>query len=407
MNEPNVEKTIQQILAQTQPPSALYICVNQPEVYKTDPKKRHIFEQNQKTILQIRKNFAVGTDYPPLAGGRGVDFPLLVRTPTPVPSGHPRQRGIMVHIIDRSTIGWDTKNYGVGMARKILMDTINEIATPEDVIISLDADTEYPPTYFESVSKIFETRRGRKSSTPTVALSNPYYHRLTGREAEDRAILRYEIYMRCYHQNLVRIGSPYAFTALGSAMAVRVEAYRKIGGMAPKKSGEDFYFLQQLSKIGTVITENQITVYPATRLSDRVFFGTGPALIKGIEGNWASYPIYAPKLWDEVAKIYQNFENYFLPDDYQKLKSNSKTEAQLQKFCHEKFDALRTLQYLKSKHAETSQSDERNLKENLRQFNISIDLPSDFSFETAKIEFLDEIRNKLYKKTGEKTHLAT
>ena len=230
---------------------------------------------------------------------------------------------------------------------------------------------------------------------------------------EDRAILRYEIYMRCYLQNLIRIGSPYAFTALGSAMAVRVDAYRKMGGMAPKKSGEDFYFLQQLCKIGHVATENSVTVYPSNRLSDRVFFGTGPALIKGVGGDWSSYPIYPPKLWDEIANIYQNFEAYFSPEDYQKLKSNSKTEAQLQKFCHEKFDALRILQYLKSKHAVRvgftptqigqpqglpQQLDEISLKENLEIFNIPIILPADFSFETTKIEILDQIRNKLYQK---------
>ena len=175
--------------------------------------------------------------------------------------------------------------------------------------------------------------------------------------------------------------------------------------MAPKKSGEDFYFLQQLSKIGTVITENAVTVYPATRLSDRVFFGTGPAMIKGVAGDWSSYPIYSPKLWDEIAQIYQNFENYFPPEDYQKLKSNSKTEAQLQKFCHEKFDGLRILQYLKSNHTARAknfsplqQSDEISLKENLEIFKIPIILPPDFSFETATIELLDEIRNELYQK---------
>ncbi|MCL2683548.1 MAG: hypothetical protein FWE63_08765 [Bacteroidales bacterium] len=58
MNEPNVEKTIQQILDQTQMPFALYICVNQPESYKTDPEKKHIFEQNQKTIEIIRRGEA-------------------------------------------------------------------------------------------------------------------------------------------------------------------------------------------------------------------------------------------------------------------------------------------------------------------------------------------------------------
>ncbi|MDR1951425.1 MAG: hypothetical protein LBP96_04250 [Bacteroidales bacterium] len=374
MNEPNAEKTIRQVLAQTQPPTALYVCVNQPEIYKTEPEKKHVFEQNQKTIAEIREKFSC-------------------------------------HIIDKSTIGWDSKNHGVGWARKILMDTINEVANPEDIIISLDADTEYPPEYFESVKHVFERPRwgvlhtpiisGRMQYAPTVALSNPYYHKLIGQEAEDRAILRYEIYMRCYHQNLIRIRSPYAFTALGSAMAVRIEAYRKIGGMAPKKSGEDFYFLQQLCKIGTVSTQNSVTVYPATRLSDRVFFGTGPALIKGVGGDWNSYPIYSPKLWDEIAEIYRNFETYFSPEDYQKLKSNSKTEYQLQKFCHEKFDGLRILQYLKSKHAEHPQPDELSLKENLEIFDIPITFPANFSLETAKIGLLDEIRNGLFKQKNE------
>ena len=403
MNEPNAEKTIRQILAQTQSPTALYICVNQPESYKTDTEKRRIFEQNQKTIGFICR------------GGFET---------------HPY--GNTIHIIDKSTIGWNSKNHGVGWARKTLMDTINEVANPEDIIISLDADTEYPPEYFESVKQIFtDVNRSKvkgqrlKDSTGVttvseannplpftlhplpnvVALSNPYYHKLTGSEPEDRAILRYEIYMRCYLQNLIRIGSPYAFTALGSAMAVRVDAYRKMGGMAPKKSGEDFYFLQQLCKIGHVATENSVTVYPSNRLSDRVFFGTGPALIKGVGGDWSSYPIYPPKLWDEIAQIYQNFENYFPPEDYQKLKSNSKTEAQLQKFCHEKFDGLRILQYLKSNHTARAknfsplqQSDEISLKENLEIFKIPIILPPDFSFETATIELLDEIRNELYQK---------
>ncbi|MCL2412874.1 MAG: glycosyltransferase family 2 protein [Bacteroidales bacterium] len=384
MNEPSVEKTLQQILAQTVPPKALYICVNQPESYKTDLEKRHIFEQNQKTIAEIHKIFPE------------------------------------IKIIDKSTTGWDSKNHGVGWARKTLMDTINDIANPEDIIISLDADTEYPPMYFESVKHIFDGSkvkgRGLKeknvseANNPSpfalrplpniVALANPYYHKLTGHEAEDRAILRYEIYMRCYLKNLVRIRSPYAFTALGSAMAVRVDAYRKMGGMVPKKSGEDFYFLQQLSKIGHVETKNSVFVYPSNRLSDRVFFGTGPALIKGVAGDWNSYPIYSPKLWDEIAKIYQNFETYFSQEDYQKLKSNSKTEAQLQKFCHEKFDALRILQYLKSQHAKNPQPDEISLKENLETFSVGANNylslpPPDFSFESANTELLDEIRNAL------------
>ena len=356
MNEPDVEKTIRQILSQTQAPTALYVCVNQPEAYKSDSVNRSVFEQNQKTIEMLRTCF----------GGQ-------------------------VRIIDKSTVGWDSKNHGVGWARKILMDTINEVANADDIIISLDADTEYPPAYFESVKHIFET-------TNAVALSNPYYHKLIEQDAEDRAILRYEIYMRCYHLNLLRIRSLYAFTALGSAMAVRVNAYRKMGGMAPKKSGEDFYFLQQLCKIGRVATDNSVVVYPSTRLSSRVFFGTGPALIKGVAGDWNSYPIYSPKLWNEVAEIYKNFSQYFSQEDLQKFRDNSKTEAQFQKFCHEKFDGLRILQYLKRRHAECPQSDEIGLKENLNTFKIPLTLPKAFAFQTADICLLNQIRNALYEK---------
>jgi hypothetical protein len=180
-------------------------------------------------------------------------------------------------------------------------------------------------------------------------------------------------------------------------MAVRVDAYRKIGGIAPKKSGEDFYFLQQLCKIGKVATRNSVVVYPETRLSNRVFFGTGPALIKGVGGDWSSYPIYSPKLWDEIARIYKDFTLYFSPDDIQKFRTHSKTETQFQKFCHEKFDGLRILQYLKTRHAQNPQPDEVSLKENLEAFGIPITLPSDFSFETAEIMFLDEVRDKLFK----------
>ncbi len=355
MNEPDVEQTIRQILAQTVPPEALYVCVNQPESFKNDPEKRAIYEQNQQTLIALA-----------------------------------RYHEPKLHIIDKSTIGWDEKNHGVGWARKTLFDTIDKVAQAQDIIISLDADTEYPPTYFESVVQLF------KQNPDALALSNPYYHRLTGQEDIDRAMLRYEIYARCYYLNLVRIGSPYAFTALGSAIAVRVDACRKIGGLSPKKSGEDFYFLQQLCKTGKVLSRNSVVVYPATRLSNRVFFGTGPALIKGLNGDWDSYPIYSPKLWDEVAQIREHFEDYFSPEDLQKLRSNSKTPAQFRKFCEEKFDGLRTLQYLKCRNAENPVSDEVGLRECLDVFGISINLPSNFSFQTASVSFLNEIRDSLF-----------
>ena len=147
-----------------------------------------------------------------------------------------------------------------------------------------------------------------------VALSNPYYHKLTGAEAEDRAILRYEIYMRNYAINMLLINSPYAFTAMGSAIALPVSSYKAIGGLTPKLSGEDFYFLQKLRKYGNINIHNKEKVYPAARFSDRVFFGTGPAMIKGNDGDWESYPIYHIQLFKNIERTYESFEILFKND---------------------------------------------------------------------------------------------
>ena len=131
-------------------------------------------------------------------------------------------------IIDKCSKGngWKGNNKGVGWARKTIVDYIATIANTNDIIVSLDADTTFGRDYFSSNVNIF-------SKTKAVALANPYYHKLTGKDAEDRAILRYEIYMRNYAINLLLIDSPYAFTALGSAIVLPVSSYKAIGGLTP------------------------------------------------------------------------------------------------------------------------------------------------------------------------------
>ncbi|GHV72635.1 hypothetical protein FACS1894201_03040 [Bacteroidia bacterium] len=381
MNEPDVLLTIQTVLNQTIPPKGLFVCVNQPEDYWQDVMLRSIAEQNQQTLQQLSA------------------FALTSHT--------------AIHIIDKASPGrgWTSDNHGVGWARKVLMDTIAQQANANDLIVSLDADTIYPPSYFESVHSLFI------NNPKLSALSNPYYHCLTDDLVLNKAVLRYEIYMRVYFLNLCRIGSPYAFTALGSAMAVKVDAYRRIGGISPKKSGEDFYFLQQLAKTGIVENRNAITVYPATRLSNRVFFGTGPALIKGVQDCWDSYPIYAPKLWDEISQLYAVFpqlqtttlmdtticetmqafaKTIFTDDLLAKWRKTAKTTAQFVKFCHEKFDALRVLQYLKWRTSLETPCDKHNITENAAVHHIM--LPTDFNVDD--LSHLTILREALYHNSG-------
>lgn len=318
-----------------------------------------------------------------------------------------------ITIIDHSSKGkgW-TKKSGIGHARKVIMDKIVSVADKNDIIISLDADTTFSENYFSSVIENF------RRFPNAAALSNPYYHKLSSSEKEDRAILRYEIYMRNYVINLLNINSPYAFTALGSAIALPVSVYKAIGGMTPKHSGEDFYFLQKLKKFGKISISNTEKVFPAARFSDRVFFGTGPAMIKGDQGDWSSYPVYHHSLFADIKKTYDMFpvlykktvetpmtvflsEQFSEKDIWQPLRENFTSVKMFERACHEKLDGLRILQYLKQKQSGQIMTDENCLKENIEKifnnivpFNPSTD-NENLDFMNSSIEELNVIRNYL------------
>ena len=359
-------------------PFTVYVCVNQPESWWNNPDKIDVCQNNQQLIKFIR-------NYPKLP----------------------------VEIIDKSSLGngWGDKNHGVGWARRTLFDHILSVATAEDVIVSLDADTCVKPEYLQSIGENFENRT-------LTAVSLPYYHRLTDDDAANRAILRYEIYMRSYLINLYGISSPYNFTAVGSAIAVRVEALRKIGNITPMKSGEDFYLLQNLRKMAPISNWNAQAVYPAARFSARVYFGTGPAMIKGNEGHWESYPIYHYSLFSSIkdtylqlAKLYtEDFETpflQFLKEQYRDdklwvpIRQNSKTLERFERAFHEKADGLRILQYLKEVNPTQGKTDSVALRENMMHFfdgTIPDFMPEGYELSDLTIEQLDIIRNMLFEK---------
>jgi hypothetical protein len=251
-----------------------------------------------------------------------------------------------------------------------------------------------------------------------VGLSVPYYHNLTNDEIIDRAILRYEIYMRYYSLNLWRINSPYNFTALGSAIVVPVWAYKSVEGLSPKQGGEDFYFLQKLRNFGELLNYLPEKVHPAARLSNRVAFGTGPALIKGTNNNWNSYPIYNSVFFDEILETYNNLDKLYVKDIqtplikfinnnsknnvWDLLRKNYPDKEKFVKACHEKINALRILQYLKYRHNLSENiSDENKLIDFFKKYfedecYIFNDKLTHFSFENENIKNLDKMRNFLF-----------
>ncbi len=369
---------VKAIMEQTEQRFRLVVCVNQPDSWWNDTEHMSVCEENSlaiKYLLSLEDN--------------------------------------RIEILDKSSAGngWTPKAHGIGFARKYLMDHISKMAHPGDIIISMDADTLFNKGYFATIAE------NLRLNPAASAISVPYYHRLSYQNELDRAMLRYEIYMRSYAINMWRIKSPYCFTALGSAIALPVWAYRASGGMTPKMSGEDFYFLQKIVKTGRLLHWNGEIVYPATRLSDRVFFGTGPALIKGIDGDWSSYPVYSQRLYDLVAETYKLFNKLYYEDvntpldeflltkfgelPWSALRLNFKTQGHFIRACHEKIDGLRILQFLKENQPPGEQVSEESLSDLLvlhqKQFPDLIgELNTKVDFLLSPISELDHIRDVLF-----------
>jgi hypothetical protein len=295
------------------------------------------------------------------------------------------------------------------------MDGIASEADPESLIVSIDADAVYADTYLEQVRAAFEENH------EIVGLAAPYLHPLTGIDAIDRAMLRYEIYLRMYALNLWRIKSPYAFTAMGSLISTRVRCYRAVGGMEPKRGGEDFYFLQKLCKYGSVLHWLDVDVQPATRMSNRVPVGTGPALAMDPETLGKRYPIYPMELFDDVRATMDLFEDLYAGDlktpltEFleKQLKSDDlwgpmrRNYRECDRFvhaCHERLDGLRILQYLKAAMERQNLRDEECITQFLEQvFPADQDRPAwaleaGWRFRDTGLQSLETLRQYLKSK---------
>ena len=371
----NLPALVECLNKQTYRNFSVYMCVNQPESWWEEEAKQHICINNAVSILFLQS-----------------------------------VENLSITIIDRSSRGhgWPAKRHGVGYARKALFDKILQTAPNDDIIVSLDGDTDFGEDYFASVVEQF----AQKPDLSAIAV--PYYHPLSGNETTDRSLLRYEIYMRHYLINMLQIGSPYAFTALGSAMAFTVRDYRRCGGITPLQGGEDFYLMQKLCKTGKVSVYNSERVLPQGRISARVPFGTGPAVMKTVAEQDVSYPFYATASFQKVRQTYEAFPALYekdfetpmtvflqnqlkINDIWGPLRKNFKTVQLFVKACTERVDGLRFLQFLKSEHRQGSSNG------NFVEFCSAngIPLPEGFSFENTDISQLDEIRNALFEKEME------
>ncbi len=179
-------------------------------------------------------------------------------------------------IVDAASPGYvlPDRDGGVGMARKLGHDLLLsrlDFCSRDPVLVSLDCDTLVEPGYAGAIDAHFKA-----ASTGGAVI--PFVHQPAASEREEGAIVRYELFLRCYVAGLSFAGSPYAFHTVGSAMACRASVYLKCGGMNRRRAGEDFYFLQSLAKTCGVEQVTGALVRPSSRRSGRVPFGTGRAM---------------------------------------------------------------------------------------------------------------------------------
>lgn len=367
----NIQAAVQLFLQQDYPLCKLYFCVNQPDSWHNNVLHKDDVHDNLLTLQYLHS------------------------------LNHDN-----ITILDRTSPGkgWGHKKQGVGMARKALMDYIATNANPKDIIISMDADTLYPKGYYSAVAERF------LQYPKAVALAIPYHHPLPTGEQEARAMLRYEIYMRYYALQMWQHNLPYAFTALGSAIALPVAAYTRVGGITPHAGGEDFYLLQKLAKTGNVLTWCREKVQPSARISNRVPIGTGPAMARGLDGDWTGYPFYPAALFDEVAATFRLFPALYGGDVatpmteflqqqmkthelWAPLRKNFKTCDHFVRACIQKVDGLRIRQYLRWRYS-SSDGDDLAVLNTFLQQNYLTFVPKT-GFSNTDIALLEEIRNSM------------
>lgn len=191
--------------------------------------------------------------------------------------------GLCLAWVDAASPGLElpTKGGGVGLARRIGLDLaltrVDHIAG-DSILVCLDADTLVRPDYLPALVSHFE-------QNVAGAAVIPFCHQQGESPAGQRAITRYELFLRCYVLGLSQAGSPYGFHTVGSAMACHTSAYVKMGGMNNRTAGEDFYFLQQLARTVGVDQVKGTVVYPSPRASHRVPFGTGRSVSRLLDGD--------------------------------------------------------------------------------------------------------------------------
>jgi hypothetical protein len=278
--------------------------------------------------------------------------------------------GLRFALVDASSAGREIpdKEAGVGFARKIGMDlaltVFNYSSQKKKLIICLDADCTVQNNYLTEVVDNFNEKN------LSAAVIN-FEHNIT-EEKNTKAIICYEILLRYYTLGLHFANSPFAYQVVGSTVACDYETYIKVEGMNKRKAAEDFYFLEKIAKRVLIEKIKSTKVFPSSRSSWRVPFGTGQRVARFLSKFQNEYLLYDPETFlilRDWLKVFNSPEalsceeylslaeeinvslHQFLIDNkfeivWNKILNSSKSQEQINKQKNNWFDAFRTLKFV-------------------------------------------------------------
>ncbi len=254
---------------------------------------------------------------------------------------------------------------GVGLARKIGADIAIKFIAEQWIkdrwVYSSDADAHLPNNYFKSLRQLPPT---------SIAACFDFYHRSSDQQVH-LANQQYESALRYYVAGLQFAQSTYAFFTIGSTLAFDYQAYCMARGFPTRAAGEDFYLLNKVAKLGEVAFIDAVQIKIDARTSDRVPFGTGPAVNKILSDQQENreYYYYHPQVFVELKECINHCLHVFeFKDNIEAWLSTLSIESQMalqqlgfigfvQKQRHNKqqqfdkqlriwFDAFKTLKFI-------------------------------------------------------------
>jgi len=253
---------------------------------------------------------------------------------------------------------------GVGYARKIGMDAALKYANEQTIIHCLD--TLVSTSYLEKISLVYKKQTIK-------ALIVDFEHNQSKNARLNKCIDKYETFLKSTAKAIRDSGSPYGYVSLGPTITCLAKTYVDVGGMVNKKATEDFYFLQQIRKYTPIYFLDKKLVFPSSRLSNRVYLGTGFRMAELLNGKnirdlyyskksfiilkssikviLNSYKLNKNNLRKKIHEIDRELNSFFENEGlyliWGKINKESKKMKQFELQFHKWFDNLKTIRLLK------------------------------------------------------------